>query len=153
MTFFTETNNPKMCMEPQKTELPKQSWEKKSKTRGITLPDFRLYCKNYINQNSMILVQKQTHRSMKQIREPRNKSRSLTVVFGCSVTSDSLWTHRLQARQATLSITNSQSLLKLMSIKSVMPSNHLILYRPLFLLPSIFPSIRIFSSESVLRIR
>ena len=57
------------------------------------------------------------------------------------------------ACQASLSNTNSQSLLKLMSIKSVMPSNHLILYRPLFLLPSIFPSIRVFSSESVLRLR
>ena len=62
------------------------------------------------------------------------------------------------ARQASLSITNSQSLLKLMSIKLmsiklVMPSNHLILCHPLLLLPSIFPSIRVFSSESVLRIR
>ena len=56
------------------------------------------------------------------------------------------------ARQAFLSITNSQSLLKLMSIKSVMPSNHLILCRPL-LPPSIFPSIRVFSKESILRIR
>ena len=57
------------------------------------------------------------------------------------------------ARQASLSITNFQSLLKLMSIESVMPSNHLILCRPLLLLPSIFPSIRVFSNESVLRIR
>ena len=57
------------------------------------------------------------------------------------------------ACQASLSITNSQSLLKLMSIKSVMPSNHLILCRPLLLLPSIFPSIRVFSNESVLHIR
>ena len=56
------------------------------------------------------------------------------------------------ARQASLSITNSRSLLKLMSIESVMPSNHLILCRPL-LLPSIFPSIRVFSNESVLHIR
>ena len=55
--------------------------------------------------------------------------------------------------QASLSITNSQSLLKLMSIKSVMSSNHLILCRPLLLPPSIFPSIRVFSKESVLRIR
>ena len=54
------------------------------------------------------------------------------------------------ARQASLCITNSWSLLKLMSIKSVMPSNHLILCHPLLLLPSIFPSIRVFSSESVL---
>ena len=57
------------------------------------------------------------------------------------------------ARQASLSITNSWSLLKLMSIESVMPSNHLILCRPHFLLPSIFPNIRVFSNESVLRIR
>ena len=56
------------------------------------------------------------------------------------------------ARQASPSITNSQSLLKLMSIESVMPSNHLIC-RPLLLLPSIFPSIRVFSNESALHIR
>ena len=55
-------------------------------------------------------------------------------------------------RQASLSITNFQSLLKLMSIQSVMPSNHLILCRPLPLPPSIFPSIRVFSNESVLHI-
>ena len=66
--------------------------------------------------------------------------------------SDSVtpWT---AARQASLSITNSRSLPKLMSIESVMPSNHLILYHPLLLLPSIFPIIRVFSNESVLRIR
>ena len=57
------------------------------------------------------------------------------------------------ARQASLSITNSQSWLKLMSIKLVMPSNHLILCCLLLLLPSIFPSIKIFSTESALRIR
>ena len=57
------------------------------------------------------------------------------------------------ACQASLSITSSQSPPKLMSIESVMPSNHLILCRPLLLLPSIFPSIRIFSSESVFHIR
>ena len=57
------------------------------------------------------------------------------------------------AHQVSLSITNSQSLLKLVSIESVMPSNHLILCLPLLLLPSIFPSIRVFSNESVLRIR
>ena len=55
--------------------------------------------------------------------------------------------------QASLSITNYQSLLKLMSIESVMPSNHLILCRALLLLPSIFPNIRVFSNESVLHIR
>ena len=57
------------------------------------------------------------------------------------------------SRQASLSITNSQSFLKLMSTESVMPSNHLILWRPLLLPPSIFPSIRVFSNESVLCIR
>ena len=72
--------------------------------------------------------------------------------FSRSVVSDSAtsWT---AARQASLSITNSQSLPKLMSIESVMPPNHLILYPPLLLLPSIFPSIRVFSNESALLIR
>ena len=59
----------------------------------------------------------------------------------------------MDARQASKSITNSWSLLKLMSIKSVMPSNHLILFCPLLHLPSVFPSIRVFSNKSVLRIR
>ena len=62
-------------------------------------------------------------------------------------------TPRTVAHQASLSITNTQSLLKLMSIEPVMPSNHLILCCLLLLLPSIFPSIRVFSNESVLRIR
>ena len=57
------------------------------------------------------------------------------------------------SNQASLSITNSQNLLKLMSIESVMPSNHLILCRPFLLWPSIFPRIRVFSNESVLHIR
>ena len=57
------------------------------------------------------------------------------------------------AHQASLSITNSQSLFKPMSIESVMPSNHLIFCHPLLLLPSIFPSIRVFSNEAVLHIR
>ena len=62
-------------------------------------------------------------------------------------------TPRTAAHQASLSITNSQRLLKLMSLESVMPSNHLILCCPLLLLPSIFPSISVFSNESVLRMR
>ena len=75
-----------------------------------------------------------------------------SVQFSHSVVSDSatLWT---AARQTSLSITNSWSLLKLMSTESVMPSNHLILCCPLLLLPSIFPNIRVFSNESVLHIR
>ena len=59
----------------------------------------------------------------------------------------------IAALQASLSITNTQSSLKLMSIELVMPSSHLILCRPLLLLPSIFPSIRVFSDESALHIR
>ena len=74
------------------------------------------------------------------------------LLFSGSVVSDSVtqWT---VAHQASLSITNSQSLPKLVSIESVMPSNHLILCPPLLLLHSIFPSIRVFSNESVLCIR
>ena len=75
------------------------------------------------------------------------------VQCNCSVISDCLQTHGQQHTQDFLSITSSQSLLKLMSIESVMPSNHPILCCPLLLLPSIFPSIRVFSSESVLHIR
>ena len=72
--------------------------------------------------------------------------------FSCSVVSDSAtpWT---AACQVSLSITNSHSLLKLMYIQSVMPSNYFILCHPLLLLPSIFPSIRVFSNESILCIR
>ena len=74
------------------------------------------------------------------------------LLFSHSVVSNcaTLW---IAACQASLSITNSQSLLKLMSIESMMPSNHLILCPPLLLLPSIFPSIRVFSKETVLHIR
>ena len=73
------------------------------------------------------------------------------VLFGRSVVAQLFATPWIAARQASLSVTNSRSLLKLMSIDLVMPSNHLILCRPL--LPSVFPSIRVFSSESVLRVR
>ena len=70
-----------------------------------------------------------------------------------SVVSNSLQPQWTAALQASVSITNSQSLLKLMFIELMMPSNHLILCRLLLLLPSILPSIRVFSSGSVLRIR
>ena len=76
-----------------------------------------------------------------------------SIQFSRSLMSDSLKPHRLQHARPSLSITNSQSLLKLMSIESVMPSNHPILCCFLLLQPSIFPSIRVFSKESVLRIR
>ena len=80
------------------------------------------------------------------------KSMIVVTVFSRSAVSDSEtpWT---AARQASLSFTISQSLLKLMSFESVMPSNHLILCHPLLLLPSIFPSIRVFSNKFALHIR
>ena len=70
--------------------------------------------------------------------------------FSCVLLFATPWT---EARQASLSITNARGLFKLMSKESVMPSNHLILCRPLLLPPSIFPRISVFSNESVLRIR
>ena len=73
-----------------------------------------------------------------------------SVQFSCSVVSNSLWCHE---PQASLSITNSPSPHKPMSFESVMLSNHLILCRPLLLLPSIFPSTRVFSNVSALCIR
>ena len=83
--------------------------------------------------------------------------KELTIAFSQSVQSLSrvrlFATPWSAARQASLSITNSWSLLKRMSIESMMPSNHLILCHPLFLLASIFLSIRVFSNESVLHIR
>ena len=84
-------------------------------------------------------------------------SNFFSIVCDCSVQSLSciqlFATTWIAARQASLSIASSQSLLRLMSIESVMPSSHLILCRPLLLLPPIPPSIRVFSSESVLCIR
>ena len=80
------------------------------------------------------------------------KDRLLTPVF-LGFPCGSAGKESATARQASLSITNSQSLPKLMSIELVMPSNHLILCHPLLLLPSIFSSIRVFSNESTLHIR
>ena len=80
------------------------------------------------------------------------RSPALAVQFSCSVMSNSAtpWT---AAHQASLSITNSQSLLKLMSIELVMPSSHLVVRCPRLFLPPIFPSIKVFSNESALPIR
>ena len=75
------------------------------------------------------------------------------LLFTCPVVFDSFQLHGLAARQASLSFTISWNLLKLMSIESMMPSNHLILCVPLLLLPSIFASIMVFSNKSVLHIR
>jgi len=105
-------------------------------------------------------------RPLKSVRNSDFHWIILLSLFSCQVVSDCLWPHRLQqarfpchspswtsAHQTTLSFTISWSLFKLMSIVSVMPSNHLILCCPLLLPPSIFPSIRVFSNESALLIR
>ena len=95
-----------------------------------------------------------SHISPHTILSPRaNFLQFSSVHFSCSVVSNSLPPSWTAAHEPSLSITNSQSLLKLMSIESVMPSNHLILCCPLLLPPSIFPSIRVFSNKSVLHIR
>ena len=93
---------------------------------------------------------KQTSRG--QSPQTQNSGRSKVRHYALSV-QFSLSVPRTVARQPSLSIINSWSLLKLMSIESVMPSNHLILCHPYLLLPSIFPRIRIFSNESALHIR
>ena len=109
--------------------------------------------------------QQEAYRSLtaSATREQTEKRRKITIPwlewkshhrkFSSVQSLNCVWhfvTPRTAARQASLSITNSRSLLKLMSIESVMPSNHLILRRLLLLLPSIFPSIRVFSHESAL---
>ena len=92
-------------------------------------------------------------KDVKDVYTENNKNTAEEIKeFSRSVVSDSAtpWT---AACQASLSVTSSWSVLKLMSIESVMPSNHLILCHPLLLPPSTFPSIRIFSNKSALRIR
>ena len=76
-----------------------------------------------------------------------------SVQFGSVAQSCLFATPWTAARQASLSITNSRGLLKLMSVELVMPSNHLVLCHPLLLLPPIFPSITVFSDKSVLHVR
>ena len=93
----------------------------------------------------MWAIHQQRHQMVWDWKSPILAWTVFSARFSHSVVTDSL-------QLASLSITNSQSLLKLMSIKSVMPCNHLTLCHPLLLLPSIFPSIRVFSNESALHI-
>ena len=103
---------------------------------------FKYILKTYLSQDTYCSVNDSLSYSIYQFSSVQSPGRVLLFV--------TLWT---AARQASLSITNPPSLLKLMSIESVMPSSHLILCHPLLLLPSIFPSIRVFSNVSVLHIR
>ena len=107
------------------------------------------YTEEIRERKSYCLYKKKSKNFWTRFREYKIKFSSvqlLSHVQLCAIP----WT---AAHQASLSITNSQSLLKFISTESVMPSNLLILYHPLLLLPSIFTSIRIFPNESVLRIR
>ena len=100
--------------------------------------------KNYKTGLSRFLLRSNCSQTILQFSSVQFSSLSHVLLFATP------WT---AVRQASLSITNSRSLLKLMSIESVMPSNHLILCHPLLLPSSIFPSIRVFANGSVLRIR
>ena len=91
-----------------------------------------------------------TLKGKEKLTHTHRKTKECSVQFSCIQFFVTPWT---AAHQASLSITNSQSLLRLMSIESVMPSNYLIFWHPLLLLPSIFPSIRVVSNESGLPIR
>ena len=108
-------------------------------------------CETLFSDNSMLYLEN-SKESMTSLTA-RDSIAFSSVQFSRSIVYHSLWPPWTAARQASLSITNSWSLPKLMSIELVMPSNHLILCRPLLLPPSIFPSIRVFSNESALRIR
>ena len=105
-----------------------------------------------VSQRSLVTLALFQGHQFYQIRALLLEPHLALLLFSCSVVSDSV-TPGTAARQASLSFTISQSLPKLMPIESVMPSNHLVLCRPLLLLPSIFPSIKVFSNESALCIR
>ena len=117
---------------------------------GIYFEDFN---KKRILHELPLIAPKQKAQSNTDYSE-NCKEKEQEVCPSVTQLCDSLFvTPRTAARQAPLIFTVSLSLLKLMSIESMMPSNHLILCRPLLLLPSIFPSSRVFSNESVLCIR
>ena len=106
--------------------------------------------------SSLLPFQAKFYYSLSHCQPCSSESRHRLFQFSSIQSLSRVWlfaTPWIAARQASLSLTNSQSSLKLMSIESVMPSSHLILCRPLLLLPSIFPSIRVFSNESALHIR
>ena len=119
------------------------SWLRdRTKTPWIT---GSLYCLSYQGSPRQKLIRIRLKKQMCMLRR-----------FSSVQSLSHVWlfvTPWIAARQASLSITNSQSSLRLTSIESVMPSSHLILCRPLLLLPSIFPSIRVSSNESVFHIR
>ena len=106
-----------------------------------------------LQTGAILLCSHTVERETEPETQRKRQSSLVSLQFSHSVVSDSFATPWTAALQASLSITNSWSLLKLMSIESLMPSNHLILWHPLLLPPSMFPSIRVFSNESALHIR
>ena len=127
--------------------ISREKWKRKEMMRSILEKTNSRKKRNLRNTITDSLKTRECYFERK-----KNIQMFVLLLFSCSVMSDSV-TSRTAARQASLSITNSGSLLKLMTIELVMPSNYFILCCPLLLLPSIFPSIRVFPSESVLCIR
>ena len=128
-----------ICQQIWKTQQWPQDWKM---SLFISIPKGNAKeCSSY---HLVVLISSASKFSSAQSLSSVHDSKSHAWLFA------TLWT---TAHQASLSITNFQSLLKLLSIESVMPSNHLILCCPLLLLPLIFPSTRVFSNESVLHMR
>ena len=128
-----------------------KKWLYKCFFSGLDLPEIKLFFNIYFE----IIFNLQNVTKIVQLTYTLYSSYpNVSVQFSLVAQSrPTLCDRRTAARQASLSITNSRSLLKLMFIESVMPSNHLILCHPIFLLPSILPSIRVFSNESAFRIK
>jgi len=124
----------------QPTRLPRR-WDSPGKNTGVGC--------HFLLQCMKVKSEREVAQSCPTLSDPMDCSLPGSSVHGIFHAKVLEW----GAIALSLSIINSQSLLKLMSIESVMPSNHLILYHPLLLLPSIFPNIRVFSNESALCIR
>ena len=124
----------------QPTRLPRP-WDSPGKNTGVGC--------HFLLQCMKVKSEREVAQSCPTLSDPMDCSLPGSSVHGIFHAKVLEW----GAIALSLSIINSQSLLKLMSIESVMPSNHLILYHPLLLLPSIFPNIRVFSNESALCIR
>ena len=128
----------------QPTRLPRP-WDSPGKNAGVGC--------HFLLQFMKVKSESEVAQSCPTFSDPMDCSLPGSSIHGIFQARVLEWGAIAFSDQASLSITNSQSLLKLMSIELVMPSNHLILCHPLLLPPSIFPSIRVFSNDSVLHIR